>query len=258
MYLKVKKAEQNNGQTMFCQNKTKGSLLKQTIRLVFINFFEHGVGRNGAALAYYLLFALFPLMIFVSNLLGLLKLNVDSITLALIRILPRDIVELLEGYLDYVSRESSKSLLWFSLVFSIYFPMRATKGLMDDVRIAYQLQKPEHPVSYTIRQLVYTLVLFVVIALTLFLSTMGQRVLGYLVELIPWLKALQVPDFLIILWHYLRFLLLGVIMFAALGALYAMSQDQRPWSGDECSTANDPLWQGKLRKSCGGIIRIGR
>ena len=50
---------------------------------------------------------------------------------------------------------------------------------------------------------------------------LGQRVLGFFAEL------LEVSDWLLTLWHYLRFLLLAVIMFAALGALYAMSQDRR-------------------------------
>lgn len=209
--------------------RTAGSTLMQTARLVIMNFFSHDVGRSGAALAYHLLFALFPLLIFISNLLGQLDLNVASITEALMPILPRDIVDLLGTYLEYVSQTSSQVLLWFSLVFTIYFPMRAAKGLMDDVRLAYQLPKPKHPIAYAIRQLVYTLVLLVVITLTLLLSTMGERVLSYL---FPVVDTLAIPDSLIKAWHYLRFLLVGIIMFAALAALYAMSQDQRqPLSG---------------------------
>ena len=82
------------------------------------------MGRNSAALAYYLLFTLFPLLIFVSSLLGLLDLDVASITQSLTPILPREVLTILEVYLDYVAQTSSSSMLWFSLVFSIYFPMR--------------------------------------------------------------------------------------------------------------------------------------
>ncbi|MBQ8508027.1 MAG: YihY/virulence factor BrkB family protein [Clostridia bacterium] len=97
-------------------NAKKDSKLKQTVRLLFSSYFEHSVGRNAAALAYYLLFALFPLLIFISNLLGLLHLDVASITLQLLPILPGNIVELLGSYLDYVSRNSNPVLLSFSLV----------------------------------------------------------------------------------------------------------------------------------------------
>ena len=196
-------------------------MLRRTARLMAANYFRHNVGRNGAALAYYLLFTLFPLLIFVSSLLGLLDLDVASITQSLTPILPREVLTILEVYLDYVAQTSSSSMLWFSLVFSIYFPMRAAKCLMDAVRRAYHLKKSAHPVAYALRQLLFTAVLLLAIALALVLSTLGQRVLGFFAEL------LEVSDWLLTLWHYLRFLLLAVIMFAALGALYAMSQDRR-------------------------------
>lgn len=200
-------------------------IFRRILKLVAQNFFAHNVGRNAASLAYYLLFALFPLTIFVSNLLGLVNLDVASITQGLLRVLPRDIVELLGAYLTYVSENSSSTLLVFSLVFTIYFPMRATKGLMDDIRQAYQLEKPKRRISYRIRQLVYTLVLLVVIALTLLLSTTGQRVLTFVTDMLP--ALVHVPDVLLKVWHYIRFVPLGIIMFAALALLYAMPQDKR-------------------------------
>ena len=163
----------------------KRSVVIPALRLVIQNFFEHNVGKNAAALAYYLLFALFPMLIFLSNLLGLLDLNISEIIQILQRFLPKDVVGIVESYLDHVSHTSSQSMLWFALVFTVWFPMRAAKGLMDDVRLAYHLGKPAHPVSYTIRQLVYTVVLLIVVGLTLLFSTLGKQVLGYLNHLIP-------------------------------------------------------------------------
>ena len=196
-------------------------MLRRTIRLLLANYFRHDVGRNGAALAYYLIFTLFPLLIFVSSLLGLLELDVASITRELTAFLPRDIVDLLAMYLEYAAETSSSSMLWFSLIFSIYFPMRAAKSLMDAVRRAYHLPKSGRPVLYALRQLVFTVVLLVVIAAALIISTLGQRVLSYFSD------ALPLPQLLVTLWHYLRFLLLALIMLAALGTIYAMAQDQR-------------------------------
>jgi len=132
--------------------------LKRTIRKTFTNVIEHDVPKSAAALTYYLLFALFPLLIFISNLLGLLDLNVASITAALLPIMPDDVVYLLESYLNHITDNSSKVLFWFSLVFTVWFPMRAVKGLMDDVRLAYGLGKPAKPVFYAIRQLLFTIV----------------------------------------------------------------------------------------------------
>lgn len=197
-----------------------------TLRLLVKNAFAHDVTKNAAALAYYLLFALFPMLIFLSNLLGLLDLNVTAITRTLQQFMPKDILDIIETYLDYVSHTSSHSLMWFSLVFSVFFPMRAAKGLMDDVRLAYHLEKPARPITYTIRQLVYTIVLFLVIGLTLLLSTMGKHVLSYINLLIPE-KTLRISEYLLGIWQYLRFIPIALLMLAALGTLYAASMDQR-------------------------------
>lgn len=209
------------------QPKTKGSVFRSTLRLLIARFFDHNVGRNAASLAYYLVFALFPLLIFISNLLGLLDLNVTAITQALQQFLPKDIVGLVETYLDHVSHTSSHTLLWFSLVFTVWFPMRAVKGLMDDVRLAYHLDKPQRPVTYAIRQLIYTIMLIVVIGLTLLLSTMGEHVLSYIKNLLSE-NTLRIPDYLLNIWQYLRFIPVGLLMFATLGTLYAAALDTRP------------------------------
>lgn len=208
------------------KRKKKPGVFLPTLRLMIRNIPNHNVGKNAAALAYYLLFALFPMLIFLSNLLGLLDLNVTAITRSLQQFLPKDIVGIIEFYLDYVSQTSSHSLLWFALIFTIWFPMRAAKGLMDDVRLAYHLGKPAHPVAYTLRQLIYTVVLLLVIGLTLLLSTLGKQVLGYINLLIPE-RTLRLPEYLLGIWQYLRFIPVGVLMLAALGTLYAASMDKR-------------------------------
>lgn len=206
--------------------RKKQNIFLPTIRLLINNFFEHDVGKNAAALAYYLLFALFPLLIFLSNLLGLLELNVTEITQILQRILPKDIVNLIETYLDYVSHTSSHALLWFALIFSIWFPMRAVKGLMGDVRSAYHLGKPQYPKKYAIRRVIYTVVFLLVIVITLILSTLGRHVLDYIINLLPE-STLKISEYLLGLWQYLRFIPVGLLMLIALGTLYAVSLDSR-------------------------------
>mgnify|MGYP003293520889 CR=1 FL=1 len=195
---------------------------KQIIR----QFFDHRVSKSACALAYNLLFAMFPFLIFISNLLGLLDLNVNSIVTALRPWMPKDAVDLVGAYLNYVSDTSSTSLFWFSLGFTVFFPMRAASGLMDNVRTAYQLGKPKNPVSYFMRQLIVTLALLAAVIFTLLLSTFGRRVLGMVVKWLPGLATLKTPHFLLTLWHYLRFVIVYVFVMLALGLFYAAAQDK--------------------------------
>ena len=67
--------------------------LGQTAAQMIRRYYLHDVARDSAALTYYLLFAIFPLLIFVSTLLGILELDVDSIVTGLRQIVPGDVAE---------------------------------------------------------------------------------------------------------------------------------------------------------------------
>lgn len=202
------------------------ALIRPALGLLGRNFFAHGVGKSAAALAYHMIFALFPVLIFFSNLLGLLDLDVSAITLTLQRVMPAEAVGLVESYLQHVSASSSHFMMWFSLVLSVWFPMRAVHGLMDDVRKAYGLGKPHRRVWYSIRQLVYTVVFLIAIVLTLVLSVAGEQFLTFLAATLP-SNIFPASQTLLDLWQYLRFLPAALMMLVAIGALYCAALDKR-------------------------------
>ena len=201
------------------------------VYLLTRRYLRHNVGAQSAALAFYLLFMLFPFLIFLSALLGLLQLDVAGILRALGEFLPAQVVDVVEVYLTYVGSSPSPQLLVFGLVFSIYFPMRATNALMRSVRTAYHLG-PAHGVVQMLKTLVYTVLLIATIALTLVLMSVSDRLLAYCVA------NFGLPAFIAELWAKLRFPLAAVMGYFALFLLYALAQDGRqPWRN---------IWPGTL------------
>ena len=201
------------------------------VYLLTRRYLRHNVGAQSAALAFYLLFMLFPFLIFLSALLGLLQLDVAGILRALGEFLPAQVVDVVEVYLTYVGSSPSPQLLVFGLVFSIYFPMRATNALMRSVRTAYLLG-PAHGVVQMLKTLVYTVLLIATIALTLVLMSVSDRLLAYCVA------NFGLPAFIAELWAKLRFPLAAVVGYFALFLLYALAQDGRqPWRN---------IWPGTL------------
>ncbi len=184
-------------------------------------YFDHHVARDSAALTYYLLFALFPLLIFLSNLVGMMSLDINQFLAWLHPIMPQEALEIIEQYLIYVSRDSSRQLLWFSLIFSIYFPYRAASALMGSVRKAYGAQPPTHFWRYQFKLLLYTLCLIVIIVLSIALSVVGGRVLNFVSGYI------SLSDGFIELWSRLRFAVLGFFVFFAIALMYALAQESR-------------------------------
>ena len=185
---------------------------------------RHNVAMQSAALAFYLLFMIFPFLIFISALLGLLDLNITGMMTVLSDFLPEEVVDLLRMYFTYVTDNPSPQLMVFGLVFSIYFPMRATNTLMRSVRIAYHLGPPRGALPQLVKTLLYTAVLIATIALTLTLMSVGDRLLLYAVD------SFGLPRFWAVLWAKLRFPVAAVAGYFALFFLYALSQDGRqPW-----------------------------
>lgn len=184
-------------------------------------YFAHDVGRQAAALAYYLLFTLFPFLIFLHNLLGRFQFSAMGLLGQLRHLLPEQVLVLVETYLSYVEETSSPALLWFSLVFTLWFPMRAVRSLMGSVRQAYHLGEVRNRLWYNLKILLYTVTLLVTIVANLVLATVGRRALGLVQRLLP----ITLPQVLSEGWNLLRFGLLGVLIFGAVGLLYAMAQD---------------------------------
>ena len=145
-------------------------------------YFSHDVGRDSAALTYYLLFAIFPLLIFVSTLLGVLRLDIESTSAFLLEFIPADVVDVVRSYLVYVSENASRQLMWFSLVFSIWFPMRAASCLMHSVRKAMGRGRPKNAVIGTLRNLIITVWLIVVIVVSLAVWMLLSFAFSYYVE----------------------------------------------------------------------------
>ncbi len=184
-------------------------------------YFDHDVPRDSAALTYYLLFAVFPLLIFVSLLLGALQLDIASIAQSLSQFIPGDVVNIFTGYLDFVTKHSSSELLLFSLVFSIWFPMRAVGCLMHSMRKAVGRDRPQSMLRNMIYNFLFTLWLIVSIALALVLIVVGRRALVLLG------RFLTLSPLFINAWNSLRFLVLALVMTVLLMLQHMLALGER-------------------------------
>ncbi|MDO4811251.1 MAG: YihY/virulence factor BrkB family protein [Eubacteriales bacterium] len=184
-------------------------------------YFSHDVARDSAALTYYLLFAIFPLLIFVSMLLGALHLDVASVTQTLSQFIPAEVLGIITGYLSFVTAHSSSELLVFSLVFSVWFPMRAVGCLLHSMRKAVGRSRPQSVVRGLVYNLLFTLWLIVSIVLSLLLIVVGKRALMFFGRFFT-LSPLFING-----WNALRFLVLALVMTVLLMLLHMLALGER-------------------------------
>lgn len=194
--------------------------------LLVRRYFDDDLGMRASALAYNLLFSVFPLLIVISNLVGFLHINPQSVFNSLKTILPSEVIELLTGYLNYVNNSSNVALMIFAIVFSIWFPFRAISSLMDTIRYAFRKTEHGKPRFLLAKELLCTFLLPFTILVSLVLIVMGRNAILFLTSLIPE-AHLHISEAILDSWSRLRFLIAGAMMAVALGFVYKMSLQQK-------------------------------
>ena len=117
------------------RKRNRGSyIFKYYARACVRRYFQDDVGRESASLAYYLLFSMFPLMLFFSMLLGYAHLNQYPIIASLYDFLPSEAASVVAAYLRHVSSIQLGPMMLAILFACLWFPMRATNSLITAIR----------------------------------------------------------------------------------------------------------------------------
>lgn len=185
-------------------------------------YFHDSVGVRGAALAYYLLFSVFPLVILLSTIISRMNIDMNSVFDTLSRFLPKSMSELIMSYLHYIQADFNQSIMNFAIVFSIYFPWRAIKGLMHDIRKAFRQDHLKKPYTFLLRELFCTITVPLSILISLFSIVLGRKVILDIIGLFP-PDTFHFSNVVLWIWNYARFVLAAFIMTVALATIYRFS-----------------------------------
>ena len=184
-----------------------------------------GVARAAAALAYFLILTLFPLLMCVNIFIGLLPLSPEAVFSALDSILPRESLSIILDYLDYVSAipQSQSTPLLLACLFTIGLSASAgLRTLLQTMDELYQVRR-----ANSLHRLVLSVALSLLFLLTIYLSIvviftgdwffrlLESRLPQALLDLIPLVTLSQ-------LWGWLRYLLLFLLVLVLVLAVYRL------------------------------------
>ncbi len=167
-----------------------------------------GLSRSAAALSYFLVLTLFPVLLCVNYFIGLFHLNLEQLLVSLDQFLPQGVLGIMGDYLRYVAGSQSSALLLAglsTLLLSASSGLRTLFLAMDEL---YQNARP-----HVLRRLALSVVLSLLFLLTVYLSVVviftGDWFFGLLRQHLPRRIAQLVPlELLSRLWSWLRYLLL--------------------------------------------------
>ncbi len=105
---------------------------------------ENRISYTSGSMAYFFTLSLFPFIMFLNSLLGLLRLDTASVTGLLSPLFPKEIINIITTYTTYVSGVSSSYILIFSIIISLYSSSRAANAMMITINSVYAIKKRRH------------------------------------------------------------------------------------------------------------------
>ena len=183
-------------------------------------FLTRRVTRSAAEIAYYMVMALFPVIICMYDLLALI-LRDPTAVLRIVEtlVLPRETQELVSEFLIYVSGNTSEVMFiaaLFVMITSASAAFRAMAAIVGEIHG----DKRFGIVSSTVVSVAFSVAFLLVLYLCILLMLTGKRFL-------LWLDALVPRVSIIWSWTWLRFLVLFAILLLMILVLYRLTTPRR-------------------------------
>ncbi len=118
-----------------------GLTFKELAKRVWNEANKDNVWGSAAELAYYFLFALFPMLIFLTTLVGFLPDFQQTLLSALARTLPAEVMKLVVNTLHDVTINRSGGLLSIGIIGMLWSASGGVVSLMDALNIAYDVKE---------------------------------------------------------------------------------------------------------------------
>lgn len=170
-----------------------GLSVKQLLKRVYAEITDDAVVDAAAALGYYFMLALFPLLIFLVSLLGTFGSEnlVKNLLTSLQTVMPGDVYKLLGGEIDRIMKTSSGSLLTFGAVATLWAASSGVVSLIDGLNRAYDVTDSRSFVKRRLIALGLTVTLAVLIICGSVMLVMGDKISLLLAKWtgLEWMKS---------------------------------------------------------------------
>jgi len=165
-----------------------------------------GAPRSAAALSYFLVLTLFPLLVCVNYFIGLFHLDLENLLRSLDQLLPAGALSVMEDYLRYVAGSQSDALLLASVITILISASAALRTLLATLDSLHGTKD-----VHIVRRVLLSVLLSALFLLTIYLSVVviftGEWFFWLLEERLPQSIAQFIPP-LSGLWRWMRYLLL--------------------------------------------------
>jgi membrane protein len=220
--------------------KTRPPTLGELTRKVWSESIDDDVFGRAAELSYYFLLALFPLLIFLTSILGFLPGAREDLMSGMARVVPADALKLVRETLDDIVSHRSGSVLSLALVLSLWSASSGVGSLMQALNVAYETRETRPFWKKRLVAIGLTLTVAWLVTGGSVLIMIGHRLGGWLAGALDLSAALAAGS------SILGYVIGAALLFAGVCAIYYFGPDVRHGSR--------PVKAGALFASIGVVI----
>ncbi|MBA2527131.1 MAG: YihY/virulence factor BrkB family protein [Pyrinomonadaceae bacterium] len=203
--------------------KISGWRWKTFIKHLWTKLNTDDVVNRAAILSFYFLLALFPLLLFLTALLGYFvdagtELRRNLLTYLGV-IVPVSASDLINTTVDEISQDSSGAKLWFGLLTSLWFASSGMGAIIEALNVAYDVNETRAWWRRTLLAILLTIALAVLIITALALMFYGSRIAEEIANRYGFGATFTAG------WTVLRWLFVLVFVFLAFELIYYFAPD---------------------------------
>ena len=180
-------------------------------RMVY-RYFADGIPQAAAELSYFLLFSMFPLLMFVNSILARLDISIEGIT-PVLEMLPRTLRQLITTYLNQLSGTPSFSPMLIGIGLTLYFLSRAVRSMMRTVNDIYHVEVSRGMVKDVLISLGITAGFLVSVVCSFVLVVAGRALIRLLPQIVPIPQAVLDATHDASFWVMIAFIFLFLMLF---------------------------------------------
>ena len=180
-------------------------------RMVY-RYFADGIPQAAAELSYFLLFSMFPLLMFVNSILARLDISIEGIT-PVLEMLPRTLRQLITTYLNQLSGTPSFSPMLIGIGLTLYFLSRAVRSMMRTVNDIYHVEVSRGMVKDVLISLGITAGFLVSVVCSFVLVVAGRALIRLLPQIVPVPQAVLDATHDASFWVMIAFIFLFLMLF---------------------------------------------
>jgi len=191
-------------------------LLKRTVK----DFSNDDMTTYASALAYRAIFSLFPFLLFLIAMLGMLDLNEFFTWLReqISVILPPDALELVNPVIDQLQNQES-GLLSMGILLALWSASVGVRSLMNAMNKAYDVEEGRPTWKLMLLAVVYTIGLALILLAVAGLMIVGPQVMEWVAD------QVGLKEIVVTLWAWLRWPVVVILMMLVVAVLYYVTPD---------------------------------